>query len=130
MIHMRPFNKFEENNLTFLTQNSIECTLVQITATGYKKSILDATEPMRQYFKSIGVHDYSLQAQGQENKVTIPSVILNKETAYPTTTSLYRPETKKGDPRIWPSNLKKHCQPNDIFIIIYHEEKLHFISVQ
>ena len=37
MIHMRPFNEFEENNLTFLAQKSIEFTLVQITTTGYKK---------------------------------------------------------------------------------------------
>lgn len=57
MIHMRAFNKFELNNLAYLTSQSIEYTLVQITATGYKKSILDATEPMRQYFKDRGMHD-------------------------------------------------------------------------
>lgn len=60
MIRMRSFNKFEENNLKFLTQKNIEYTLVQITETGYKKSILDATDPMRQYFKTVGMHDYSL----------------------------------------------------------------------
>lgn len=54
MIHMRNFNSFEMRNLTFLTQKSIEYTLVQITETGYKKSILDATDPMREYFKRKG----------------------------------------------------------------------------
>ena len=69
MIHMRAFNKFELDNLAYLTSQSIEYTLVQITATGYKKSILDATEPMRQYFKDRGMHDYSTQLQGTENKI-------------------------------------------------------------
>ena len=59
MIHMRNFNEFEVRNITFLTQKNIEYTLVQITETGFKKSILDATEPMRQYFKDCGMHDYS-----------------------------------------------------------------------
>ena len=114
MIHMRPFNKFEENNLKFLTQKNIEHTLVQITETGYKKSILDATDPMRHYFKTVGMHDYFLQSQGQENKVIQPTTILDDTSMYPTSTSLYRPETKKGDPRIWTNNLKKHCVPDDI----------------
>ena len=43
MIHMRKFNEFEEQNIKFLTQKNIEYTLVQITETGFKKSILDAT---------------------------------------------------------------------------------------
>lgn len=63
-MHMRKFNVFEEANLAFLTQKSIQYTLVQITETGYKKSILDATEPIRQYFLECGMHDYRGQAQG------------------------------------------------------------------
>ena len=129
MVHMRPFNKFEERNLTFLTRKSIECTLVQITATGYKKSILDATEPMRQYFKDNGVHDYACQEQGVENKVSFPTIILDEASSYTTITSLYRPVTKKGDPRLWPNNLKKHCQPDDILMIFYHKGKLHIVNI-
>lgn len=101
MIHMRAFTKFEEDNLNFLTQKSLEYTIVQITKTGYSKSILDATDPMRQYFKEQGMHDYATQAQGPENKVSQYSAILDASSCYYTTTSLYRPITKKGDPRIW-----------------------------
>lgn len=100
MIHMRAFNEFEIKNIKYLTQKNIEFTLVHITATGYKKSILDATDPMRQYFKECGMHDYSLQLQGQDHKVLKTTVILDETSAYNTSTSLYRPETKKGDPRI------------------------------
>lgn len=129
MIRMRSFNKFEENNLKFLTQKNIEYTLVQITETGYKKSILDATDPMRQYFKTVGMHDYSLQSQGQENKVFQTTTILDETSMYPTSTSLYRPETKKGDPRIWTNNLKKYCVPNDIMLMLYHKEKLYVVNL-
>lgn len=129
MIHMRPFNKFEENNLTFLTQKNIEHTLVQITETGYKKSILDATDPMRQYFKTVGMHDYARQLQGQENKVFQSTTILDETSMFPTTTSLYRPETKNGDPRIWTNKLKKHCVPNDILLMLYHKEKLYVVNL-
>lgn len=129
MIHMRSFNKFEENNLKFLTQKNIEYTIVQITETGYKKSILDATEPMRQYFMTVGMHDYSRQSQGQENKVIQVTTILDATSMYPTSTSLYRPETKKGDPRIWTNNLKKYCNPNDILMMLYHKEKLYVVNL-
>lgn len=129
MIHMRSFNKFEEKNLKFLTQKNIEYTLVQITETGYKKSILDATDPMRQYFKTVGMHDYSLQSQGQENKVIQITTILDETSMYPTATSLYRPETKKGDPRIWTNNLKKYCVPNDILLMLYHKGKLYVVNL-
>lgn len=126
---MRPFNEFEENNLKFLTQKNIEHTLVQITETGYNKSILDATDPMRQYFKTVGMHDYSLQPQGQDYKVVMPTNILDAASMYPTSTSLYRPETKKGDPRIWTNNLKKYCIPNDILLMLYHKEKIYVVNL-
>ena len=86
MIHMRIFNEFEERNITFLTQKNIEYTLVQITETGYKKSILDATEPMRQYFKDRGMHDYTTQLQGQDFKVLQPTEILDDVAVFPTST--------------------------------------------
>lgn len=129
MIHMRPFNKFEERNLTFLAQCSIEHTLVQITATGYKKSILDATEPMRQYFLDHHVHDYSQQEQGPEHKAVVPTTVLDEAGQTFTTTSLYRPVTKKGDPRLWTNNVKRHCEPDDILMLLYHNGMLHVVNL-
>ncbi len=125
---MRAFTAFEERNFKFLTQKSIEFTLVQATTTGLKKGILDATEPMRQYFKDQGLHDYDLQSQGPENKKLVASIILDETKQYPTQTSLYRPVTKKGDPRLWPYKLKDHCTPDNIFVMIYLDEKLYIIN--
>lgn len=129
MIHMRNFNSFEMRNLTFLTQKSIEYTLVQITETGYKKSILDATDPMREYFKEKGMHNYATQQQGQEHKVFQTTFILDEAAAYQTSTSLYRPETKKGDTRLWTNNLKRYCSPNDILLLFYLQGNLYLVNL-
>jgi len=73
---MRPLTQEEELKLKALTENSVSLTLIEPTETGLKKSIMDATGPVRNYLKSNGFHNYELQQQGPENKV-IDSAILN-----------------------------------------------------
>lgn len=98
--------------------HNIKFTQVQITATGLKKSIMDATTPMRAYFKENKVHDYELQRKGQDFKVIIPTHILTGFKDITTQTSLYRPETKDGDPRLWVYRLKETTEADDIHGII------------
>ncbi len=129
MIHMRRFTEVEEENLRTLTQLRIEATFVQITATGFQKSILDATEPMRHYFKEHGVHDFGSQPQGPDHKRLIPTILYGDEGCSATTTSFYRPVTKKGDPRIWPRNVTKYCEPDDILAIIFHDGQLRIFNL-
>ncbi|MEE1022644.1 MAG: hypothetical protein U0L83_05895 [Muribaculaceae bacterium] len=95
MIHMRPYNAFETQNVKFLVNKQVEFATIQITETGLKKSILDATAPVRAYFKENSVHDYEAQLQGPEHKRSIDTYILTEDTQYLTKTSLYRPVTKK-----------------------------------
>ena len=97
---------------------NVKFTQIQITATGLKKSILDATTPMRTYFKENNVHDYALQNKGQDNKVIIKTYILTEYKEIETQTSLYRPETKDGDPRLWIYRLKETTEADDIHAII------------
>ena len=118
MIHMRPFTPFEKRNMEYLVNKNVKFTQVQITATGLKKSILDATTPMRTYLKENKVHDYALQNKGQDNKVIIKTYILTEYKEIETQTSLYRPETKDGDPRLWIYRLKETTEADDIHAII------------
>lgn len=104
--------------MEYLVNKDVKFTQVQITATGLKKSILDATTPMRTYFKENKVHDYALQNKGQENKVIIKTYILTEYKEIETQTSLYRPETKDGDPRLWIYRLKETTEADDIHAII------------
>ena len=118
MIHMRPFTALEKHNMEYLVNKNIKFTQVQITSTGLKKSIMDATAPMRAYFKENGIHDYEVQPKGPEFKVVIPTHILAGFKDIPTQTALYRPVTKDGDPRLWIYGLKKTTEADDIHAII------------
>lgn len=131
MIHMRSYNAFESGNVKFLVDKQVEFTTIQITETGLKKSILDATAPVRAYFKENNIHDYETQLQGQENKRTIDTYILTEDAQHYTKTSLYRPVTKKGDPRLWVNKVKDvdFLHANDIFALIAHRGILFAVNL-
>ena len=120
---MRPYNAFETQNVKFLVDKQIEFATIQITQTGLKKSILDATAPVRAYFKEKNVHDYDLQLQGPEHKRIVDTYIMTETARFLTKTSLYRPVTKKGDPRLWVNKIRdvEFLRANDIFAIIAHK---------
>ena len=79
----------------------VSATYVVPTETGLKKSILDAHEGIRGFFKTHDIHDYTAQQQGPDHKVVVPVTLVNVASVTTTTMSLYRPVTKSGDPRLW-----------------------------
>lgn len=127
MIHMRPYNEFESRNVRFLVNKRIEFATIQITDTGYDKGILDATAPVRAYFKEHGIHDYELQSQG--DKVIKRAAIITEASLFETSCSLYRPKTKKGDPRMWIYRSKDLILPDNIFSIIAYNDVLYIINL-
>jgi hypothetical protein len=90
-----------EQALELLTRYDIDATLLVPTATGLAKSIFDATEEVRDYLAEQGLHDYSAQAQGPDEKIIKNGYFVQLDGLEPTRVSLYRPLTKQGDPRIW-----------------------------
>jgi len=126
---MRPFNAFEQKNLKFLVNHNIKFTQVEVTPTGLSKSILDSTAPMRTYFLEAGVHDYSEQPQGQESKRMCDAIILTDSEQCPTQASFYRPNTKKGDPRMWIYKLTSYTNGNDIHVLFYFNDTLYSINI-
>jgi hypothetical protein len=84
-----------------------DAALIYPSSTGLDKYILDAHGSLRSLMAKSAFHDYSKQGQGDENKVFRPSVVFDGQTAYAYDLSLYRPDAKEGDPRFWPSILKK-----------------------
>ena len=126
---MRELNLTEQANLKVLTENSVSLTLIEPTETGLKKSIMDATGPVRNYLKSKRVHDYELQDQGPEHKILIDSLLYQDFSIIGSKASLYRPKTKKGDPRMWFSGLKTVTNENDILAIISFDQRLHVLNI-
>ncbi|TMP76704.1 hypothetical protein CWC05_21495, partial [Pseudoalteromonas ruthenica] len=51
-----------------------------------------------------------------------------KDEVIETTTSLYRPETKKGDPRIWISRLKVIAKPFNLLAIVAFQNELYVFN--
>jgi len=128
-MNTRPLDEVESRNLAALNSSGCSSVLLFVTATGLNKSILDATDPMRRMLLREGIHDYSLQGQGPENKVQRPTVVLGGVSNESTSVSLYRPKTKSGDPRLWFSEFKRYAEPDDVCAVFVHEGVIHLLNL-
>ncbi len=127
---MRTLTLKELAALAALTSRNIEACLLEPTKTGLEKSILDATHPVRAYLKNKGIHNFDQQLQGPDHKVMQRAFLLGHSLKQEATASLYRPQTKLGDPRIWFKGLGGgYCQPNDIIAIVAHQNDLYLINL-
>ena len=126
---MRLLSIIEKERLKALTEKSISVTLIQPTKTGLEKSIMDATGSVRNYLKEEKIHDFEIQKQGPNHKIIVRANLYDKVKAINSKASLYRPRTKKGDPRIWFSGLKKIAKPNDILAILFFENEFHILNL-
>lgn len=95
----------------------VDCTFIVPTPTGLQKSILDATDTVRVWLRENGLHDYAAQKQGPDHKVQIETLLISQGQTVETVASLYRPETKGGDPRIWFGRLGQYAEPTDLLAI-------------
>jgi hypothetical protein len=126
---MRQLTSIEIERIKFLTENSVELCLIEPTETGLVKSIMDATGSVRNFLKSKKIHDFGLQNQGQQSKVLIPSKLIEPDKNINSLASLYRPNTKKGDPRIWFKGLGNYSKANDILGIIEFDGTLYVLNI-
>ena len=126
---MRQLTTLEKNRIKLLTEKSVELCLIEPTGTGLEKSIMDATGSVRNYLKSKNIHDFELQKQGQEYKVQIDSFLVSPNELINSVASLYRPNTKKGDPRIWFKGLGSYSNANEIVGIIAFESNLYVLNI-
>lgn len=90
---------------------------------------MDAIGSVRILLKEAGIHDYEFQGQGPQNKVIVDSYFVWPNRLELTATSLYRPITKKGDPRIWFNNLRKYCRPHNLLALIIVNGKICVINL-
>lgn len=126
---LRKLSPIEEKRLAALTAQSVETCLIEPTETGLKKSILDATSPVRRHLLETDTHDYDIQKQGPDHKVLMRATLLKEGILIPSQASLYRPNTKKGDPRIWFKGLPAFSSPNDILALIVHDGEIFVINL-
>tara|TARA_B100000700_G_scaffold161345_1_gene178686 strand:- start:43612 stop:45060 length:1449 start_codon:yes stop_codon:yes gene_type:complete len=118
-----------EKNKIQLARLGVEYSIFEPTLTGLKKSILDATQPVRTHFELENFHYYYSQSQGSENKVVKTAYLLTADHTIPSRASFYRPKTKKGDPRMWFRNLGQLANAGDLVAIIIFDEEPYLINI-
>lgn len=111
-----------------LASKGIEAGYLVPTETGMKKSILDAHSSLRNYFSQKKIHDFANQSQGKESKVVLDVFFVGKDSLTKTQMSLYRPETKSGDPRLWIYGMAKFCEPWNLLVFIENKGSLYVVN--
>lgn len=116
-------------NKKLLVEYGIDFSVLTITATGMRKSIMDAVGSLRNFFIENDFHNYKQQKQGEEYKVIETCVLITPEEMLDKKVSLYRPPTKNGDPRIWVYGLKPFVKPNDELAFFIIDDLLYVLNL-
>ena len=126
---MRKLTAAERETLAALTSYGVDSAMLEVTETGLNKSIMDATHSVRDLLAQYDLHDYDRQAQGTDAKVLLPAIVFSGDKDRDAKASLYRPQTKQGDPRIWFYGLKGQANPSDVLAIVPNEGTLLLINL-
>ena len=114
--------------LPIFSSIGLRVTFLVPTKTAMQKSIIDATRPVQEYLTETGLHNYQYQNQGNDNKVQKKTYFVEQTTLKETLTSLYRPSTKSGDPRIWFYDLKSYADPHNLLAVIVRDSIIYVIN--
>ncbi len=118
-----------EQFLPIFANTGVPVAFLVPTPTGYEKSIMDATAPVRELLLNSHIHNYETQGQGPENKVQVATHFVTYNGLIDSAASLYRPVTKKGDPRIWFANLKRYCSPCNLLALVVIKGEIYVFNL-
>ena len=108
----------------------LDLSYLFITETAMKKSIIDATIPFKNFLKNHNLHDYDSQGKGnKEHGKKIPTLMLLEDSEIELESSVYRPKTKDGDPRIWFRGIKKYYNSEAFIAVTTDGEKLYILNL-
>jgi hypothetical protein len=114
------------DTLLSFNEKGIDIGLLVPTETALEKSIMDAHDPFRSYLERNSIHKFSQQQQG--GKKFIEATYISPGGQADTKVSLYRPQTKDGDPRVWIYNLKSYAKPYNLIGCIYHNDRFYIVN--
>ena len=114
--------------ISLLSKYKIAAAFLVPTPTGMEKSIMDATAPLRNFLNEKDIHSYDKQGRGTENKRTIEAYFIKENEVASVKVSLYRPETKSGDPRIWIYGLTNFAFAYNLLVLFVAHEKLYIFN--
>lgn len=126
---MRHISDLERYNIEFLVRLDISFGLLEQTTTTLGKAYSDATQEFREFLVTAAIHDYARQHQGQEYKVLRNATVIAHGSLLASEIAMYRPRTKKGDPRIRISKIKEICHHGDIAVVMLVEDELYIFRL-
>lgn len=127
---MREFSGSEKHIFDSLTSIHGDCAVIHLTATGLRKSTLDATRQVRTFLKRTGVHDFDSQGKGPSSRVIATWEWWGRPDAtQQCQVSLFRPVSGNGDPRFWVSGLNRICQPDDLMVLFLASGRVSLINL-
>ena len=103
---------------TALAKHGVEAGYFVPTDTGMYKSIVDAHEGIRRFLKSKSLHNFDQQLQGPAHKKKLAIKLVLADRTIDRELSLYRPQTKNGDPRLWVGRLNEYANPFNLIALI------------
>lgn len=118
-----------EEAMRIFASHGVEAGYLVPTDTGLSKSIMDAHAQLRGYLERSGIHDYSNQSLGPEGKRLVAAWHVGLEGMEAATASLYRPQTKQGDPRIWVTGLSKHAMAGNLVAVLAWGNEIYFANL-
>ena len=125
----QPANEGEVLAVRALEQEGDPFAFLRVTETGLTKRILDANRDVRDHFLKSGFHDYAAHEAGAENRVYRSGVLVRGKEEVRTEVSLYRPRTKTGDPRFWPSGLERIANPLELLALVASTDSLRVVNL-
>ncbi|RZJ49708.1 MAG: DUF262 domain-containing protein [Chryseobacterium sp.] len=111
-----------------ITEIDEDYAVIIPTETGLKKSIMDATSNVRDFLKTVGVHDYEAQEWGPEHKKILDGKFMGDGDLTDTKISIYRSKGR-GDYRIWFSGLSNFASSGDHLTISFNNGQLKIENV-
>lgn len=124
-ITLVPINRLRNE----ITKRAIEYSIFIPTETAFKKNIIDATAPIRDLFELEKFHSYENQQQEPGHKIKTTACFVTPKGNEKTIVSLYRPRTKKGDPRMWFRGLHKFAAPDDKIAIVFYQRTPYLLNL-
>ena len=114
--------------LAKFNEHNIDVALLVPTKTGMEKSIIDATTDLREFFLEKQFHDYEIQEKGPDSKIIKSVFYVRPNSLEAASASLYRPQTKSGDPRIWFRQLKNYAQPFNLLAVLIRDNSTYIVN--
>jgi hypothetical protein len=109
-------------------KHNLDVAFIAPTENALDKSIIDTTVAFRDLLMRNEIHDFAEQQQGTAHKIYVPTILFSDGRIEETKTSLYRPETKSGDPRFCIYGISKSASAGDLLGICILDGQLLIVN--